>query len=59
MRTDVSTQRENSGQVGLENLIPILVRELVRSMSPLDTSAVEQDVDLISVGHDFGYDLLH
>jgi hypothetical protein len=49
VRADVSTQRENCCQIGLQHLVPIVVWELVRCMSSLYTTAVEKDINLMSI----------
>ena len=59
MSSDISTQRKDRRQVGLQHFVPVLVRELMWSMSALNTAGVEQDVDLVSVCYDFGDDLLY
>lgn len=54
MRAHVAAERENGRKVGLYDLGPDVVGELVGRVAALDAAAVEQDVDLVAVGEDLG-----
>lgn len=45
----VPTELEDGGEVHLENRFPVAVWELVRWVPPLDSTAVEEDVDPVAV----------
>lgn len=42
---DITAQHERGAQVRLQHLVPVVFREFVRRVAPLDTSSVEEDVD--------------
>lgn len=54
MRADVAAEREHAGEVYLQHGVPVGVGELVRWVPLLDAAAVEQDVDSVAVGENFG-----
>lgn len=54
MRSYVSAEREDRGEVYLKNGHPVIVGELVGGVASLDAAAVEQDVDSVAVLDDFG-----
>lgn len=41
----LAAQREDCREVYLQDFVPVVVRELVRWVAPLDAAAVEEDVD--------------
>lgn len=51
---DVATQGEDGREIDLQDFGPVVVRELVGRMATLDAAAVEQDVNLVTVGEDLG-----
>lgn len=56
MCADVAAELENRGQVDLQYILPVLVRELVCWVSLLDAAAVQQDVDSMPVRKDGWYE---
>lgn len=52
MRADLATEREDCAEVDLEHLVPVVVGEEVRRVTALNTTTVEQDVDLVAVFED-------
>ena len=54
MRTNVAAEREDGAEVNLQDVVPIRGGELVGRMTPLDASAVDEDVDGMVVGENGG-----
>lgn len=49
MGADVAAEGEDAGEVYLEDSLPVFVGELMGGVSSLDSAAVQQDVDLVTV----------
>ena len=58
MCADISTEREDSGEIRLQYFVPIIIRELMSWVPSLDSTAVDEDVDLVSVRKYFRNELL-
>lgn len=52
MRADFATEGENCAEVDLEHFVPVVVGELVRGVTALDTTAVQENVDIVAVFED-------
>jgi len=59
VRAHVSAECEDGAQVDLQHFVPVLVWEFVGGMPSLYAAAVEEDVDVVAVGEDFGYEGLY
>ena len=52
MRADFATEGEDCAEVDLEHFVPVVVGELVRRVTALDTTAVQENVDIVAVFED-------
>ena len=57
MGADVAAQREDAREVHLEHGIPVTIRELMSGVPLLYATAVEQDVDSVTIAKDLGCEL--
>lgn len=53
VRADFAAEGEDCAEVDLENFVPVVVRELVRRVAALNTTAVQEDMDTVAVFEDF------
>lgn len=49
VRADISAQGEDCSEVGLQHFVPVIIRELMRRMPPLDATTIDENVDLVSI----------
>lgn len=49
MCPNLAAERKYRAEIDLQNLIPVVIRELVRGMAALDSAAVEQNIDLLAI----------
>jgi hypothetical protein len=49
VRADVAAEGEDSGEIYLQDVLPIIIRKFGCGMSTLDPAAVEEDVDFLVV----------
>lgn len=52
MRAYITGELEDRGQVDLQYCFPVVIWELVCRVAPLDSAAVEQDVDPVAIFED-------
>lgn len=52
MRADFAAEGEDCAEVDLEHFVPVVVGELVRGVTALDTTAVQENVDVVAVFED-------
>jgi len=52
MRADFSAESEYCAEVDLEHFVPVVVGELVRRVTALDTTAVQENMDIVAVFED-------
>ena len=49
VRADFAAKGEDCAEIDLEHFVPVVVGELVRGVTALDTTAVQEDVDIVAV----------
>jgi len=52
VRADFAAEGEDCAEVDLEHFVPVVVGELVRGVTALDTTAVQENVDVVAVFED-------
>ena len=57
VRAHFTAEGEDGCEVYLEDFVPVVVGELVGGVAALDAAAVEEDVDGLAGGGEFGHEL--
>jgi len=52
VRADFAAEGEDCAEIDLEHFVPVVVGELVRGVTALDTTAVQENVDIVAVFED-------
>ena len=52
MRADFAAEGEHCAEIDLEHFVPVVVGELVRGVAALDTTAVQEYIDVVAVFED-------
>jgi hypothetical protein len=52
VRADFAAEGEDCAEVDLEHFVPVVVGKLVRGVAALDTTAIQENVDVVAIFED-------